>query len=316
MSISSFNELRDKALSSAPVMIAIAAAEDSEVILSAINARRQGLIRGAVLTGNQQRIQSLLSSLANDCEGLQVCHADGPAEAAALAVAAVRSGKADILVKGALDSSLYFRAVLDKSRGLRRSQLLSSVTLFELPSYHKLLAVTDNAMTLLPDLQQKQIIIDNTRSLFDALEITRPRVALVAAVEKENPQMSATTDAVQLRELNRRGEMGSFLVDGPFGYDACISRRSAVRKGLENSEVAGYPDLLLMPSLEAANILGKAYKYHANADSGGLILGASAPVVINSRSDDARRRLNSLLLAKAMIACGRTEASPALSINH
>lgn len=308
--ITSFAELQRKALDTPPLAIAIAGADDAEVLISADQARRAGLINGALLVGERRRIEQRLQSLGIERGRWQIEQPDNHADSsaiAALAVAAVRRNAAQILVKGAIDSASYFRAILHRETGLRRSELLSNLTLFELPGYPKLLGVTDNAILLEPNLRQKKALIENSRDLFSALQIAPVKVAVVAAVEKETLSMVATTDGAWLRKMNQKGQMAGFIVDGPFGYDACICRESALKKGLGDSVVAGDPDLLLMPNLEAANILGKAYKYHAQADSGGLVLGASAPVVLNSRSDSARRRFNSLLLAKVMAAQGRTD---------
>ncbi len=304
MPITTFAQLRSHALATAPIGIAIAGAEDAEVLKSADQARTAGLISNAILVGDSDRINEQLKTLGLALDRFIIRHTNDAGASAHLAVAAVRNGEADILVKGALDSSAYFKAILNKETGLRDGGILSNVTLFELPSYHKLLALTDNAIVLLPTLEQKKALIENTRPLFNALNITQAKVAAVAAIEKENLEMAATTDASWLQKMNAAGQMPGFVVEGPFGYDACICRESAVKKGLASSRVAGDPDLLLMPNLEAANVLGKAFKHHAQADSAGLVLGARVPVVLNSRSDSAQRRLNSLLLAKIIAQTG------------
>lgn len=300
--VRSFRELQTMVMKTPPVVIAIAGAEDPEVLVSAAQARSCGLIKGAILVGDVDQIVAQLKALAIDDNGFRTEAASDPQQTARRAVASINRGEAEILVKGSVDSASYFKAILDKETGLRQSELLSNITLFEMPSYHKLLAVTDNAIVLQPSLSQKQAMIENTRPLFRALNITPAKVAAVAAVEKETLSMVATTDAASLRKMSDDGQMAGFIVDGPFGYDACICRDSAIKKGLGDSPVAGDPDLLLMPNLESANILGKAFKFHAQADSGGLLLGARVPVVLNSRSDSAERRFNSLLLAKLLAA--------------
>ncbi len=302
MPITTFAQLREQAQQSAAVTIAIAGAADPQVLISTAQARDQGLIRAAVLVGDSQRINQLLQQLKLDPRGFSIEQQLDSQATADQAVAAINRGEAQILVKGSLDSASYFRAILNRDHGLLAAKVLSNISLFELPSYPKLLAVTDNAIVLLPDLDQKLAIINNSRPLFCALGITPAKVAAVAAVEKVNPKMVATTDAAELRRLSQQGLIEGFVVDGPFGYDACISRDAAIQKGLADSPVAGDPDLLLMPNLEAANMLGKAYKYHGGADSGGLVMGARVPVILNSRSDSAERRYNSLLLAKLVAA--------------
>lgn len=302
MPITSFAELRQQAQQTPAVSIAIAGAADPQVLISAAQARDDGLIRTAVLVGDSHKIDLLLQQLELDPRGFTIEHELDAQATADRAVAAINRGDAQILVKGSLDSASYFRAILNRDNGLRSAEVLSNISLFELPSYPKLLAVSDNAIVLLPDLAQKLAIIENSRALFSALGITPAKVAAVAAVEKVNPKMVATTDAAELSRLSQQGRIEGFIVDGPLGYDACISREAAIHKGLGDSPVAGDPDLLLMPNLESANMLGKAYKYHADADSGGLVMGARVPVILNSRSDSAERRYNSLLLAKLVAA--------------
>ncbi|WP_432474199.1 phosphate acyltransferase [Amphritea sp. HPY] len=302
MAIRNFSELKQAALATDPITIAVASAEKEEVLLSVAAAREEGLINRAILTGDSEKIAQLADQLKLDCSSFDIREAVDYTAAATQAVQAVSAGEADVLVKGALDSSYYFRAILNREWGLRASTVLSNVTVFELASYHKLLTITDNAIILNPDLEQKRAIIENTRPLFRALGVAQAKVGIVAAIEKENPAMPATVDAVTLRNDNRAGQQQGFMIDGPFGYDACICNDSARKKGITDSEVCGDPDLLLMPNMEAANILGKAYKYHGGADSGGLVLGAKVPVVLNSRSDSAGRRLNSMLLAKMMVS--------------
>lgn len=302
--IRSFAQLKQAALASDPVTVSVASAEKKEVLDSIVQARQSGLIDRAILTGDRDKIAQLLDQYRIDSSGLDIRPAADFTVAASLAVQAVSGGEADILVKGALDSSFYFKAILNRDWGLRSSSVLSNITVFEQASYHKLLTITDNAIVLNPDLKQKRAIIENTRPLFQALGITPAKVAMVAAIEKENSAMPATVDAITLRNENRAGELSDFVIDGPFGYDACICSESALKKGIKDSPVCGDPDLLLMPTMEAANILGKAYKFHGGADSGGLVLGARAPVVLNSRSDSAARRLNSMMLAKIVALYG------------
>ncbi len=300
MRIQNFSQLRQRVLQSPPVSIAVAGAASDEALLGVEHARRAGLIKGALLVGDPDAITRKLQALQIPRQGLEIEAAREPEAIARAGVRAVREGRARILVKGSLDSASYFRAILDRDEGLRAGELLSNLTLFELPGRERLLGVTDNAIIPLPDLIQKQAILANTRPLFAALGITMVKVAAVAAVEKATPQMPATLDAAALQQMSRRADLPGFELEGPLGYDAAIDRKAAREKGLGDSRVAGDPDLLLMPNLEAANILGKAFKYHGGARSGGLVLGTQAPVVLNSRSDGAERRLNSLLLARLL----------------
>lgn len=299
MPIKSFKELAALCLSKPPVNIAIAAGEDISVIQGAVDAHNQGFVEKVVVTGNATQIEKLISQVGGNTSYFEIIHTQDAAEAACKAVAAIYDHQASILVKGMLDTSIYFKAILNKTTGIRGSGTLSNITTFEMPSYHKLLTVTDNAIILLPNLEQKKCLILNTERLYHALGIDKVKVGVIAAIEKIDPKMQATVDAAELKLLSLKGPMQNFMIDGPFGYDACICKEAAILKKL-SSEVAGDPDLLLMPNLEAANVLGKALKFHGNAKSGGLILGAAVPAVLNSRSDSPARRLNSLLLAKAI----------------
>jgi phosphotransacetylase len=167
-------------------------------------------------------------------------------------------------------------------------------------SYHKFLAVSDNAILIVPTLDEKKAVIENTRPLWRALGIEQAKVAALAAVETVSSKMPATVDAAALAMMSQRGQLKGFVVDGPMGYDAAISRECAASKGLDKSPVCGDPDLILAPNLETANSLGKSYKFHGQAVWGGLVFGAAVPAVLNSRSDDSQNRLNSLMIARAM----------------
>jgi phosphate butyryltransferase len=203
-------------------------------------------------------------------------------------------------VKGSVKSEAYIKAILDSEQGIRASSVLSNLSLFEMPSYPKFLAMTDNAILILPTLAEKAAVIENTRPLWTALGVSPVKVAALAAVETVNPKMQATVDAAALSVMSARGQIKGFLVEGPLGYDAAISSECAATKGLEGSQVCGFPDMILAPNLETANSLGKSYKFHGGAVWGGLVFGARVPAVLNSRSDDGRNRLNSMAIARAV----------------
>ncbi|MFO8062443.1 MAG: phosphate acyltransferase [bacterium] len=297
MSIKSFNEIKQKALSLSPVRASIASAADIEVIRSAVNAVKEGIIINPVLTGDSDTIKNLLESENENPGDYEIVHSASHMESAFNAVKAVKGFDRGILIKGKLDTVFYLKAILDSERGIKKSKVLSNLTLFEMDTYHKLVAVSDNAIIPIPTLSEKITIIENTRILWKALEIDSPKVAALAAIEKINPAMQATVDAAHLSKMTQRGQIEDFIIDGPLSYDTAMDKKSAERKGFE-SEVSGDPDLLLMPSLETGNILGKAYKINGLADSGGLVMGASVPVVLNSRSDSAHRRFNSVIMAR------------------
>ncbi|MGI6727266.1 MAG: phosphate acyltransferase [Anaerovoracaceae bacterium] len=301
MSIKSFSELQEKVTKLKPVKVAVAAAEDQKVVEGVKAAIEVGIINGAILTGKSDVIEEIVEKVGMSKADVDIRHANSDPEAAYLAVKSINDNEAHFLAKGRLETLYYLKAILNDENGIKASKLLSNITVFEMESYHKLIGVTDNAILPLPTLDQKVGIIKNTKSLFTSLGIDMPKVAALAAVEIVNPKMQTTVDAACLAKMADRGQIKGFTVDGPLAYDVAISLECAKGKKLNNLSVAGDPDLLLCPNLEAANILGKSYKAHGHSKSGGLVLGARVPVVLNSRSDTADLRLNSFLLARAML---------------
>ncbi|MBU4227575.1 phosphate butyryltransferase [bacterium] len=304
MSIRNFKELKEAVMKLKPMKVVVAAAEDERVIGGIKLAKELGIVKFPILTGELKKITEIIQSLGEDINEYDIREASDATEAARLAVSTINNNEAQILVKGRLETVYYLKAILDKENGIRASEVLSNLTMFEMESYHKFIAVTDNAIIPFPTLLEKKVIIENTKPLWTSLGIDKPKVAVLAAIELVNPKMDATVDAACLAKMAERGQIKGFSVDGPLSYDIAISLTCAQGKHITDSLVAGDPDLLLLPNLEAANILGKSYKFHGKAESGGLILGAKVPVVLNSRSDSAERRLNSMLMARA-IAEGR-----------
>ena len=304
MSIRNFKELKEAVMKLEPMRVVVAAAEDERVIGGIKLAKELGIVKFPILTGEFRKIKEIIESLGEDLNQYDIRKSSDDSEAARLAVSAINDGEAQILVKGRLETVYYLKAILDKENGIRASEVLSNLTMFEMESDHKFIAVTDNAIIPFPTLLEKKVIIENTKPLWTSLGIDKPKVAVLAAIELVNPKMDATVDAACLAKMAERGQIKGFSVDGPLSYDIAINLTCAQGKHITDSSVAGDPDLLLLPNLEAANILGKSYKFHGKAESGGLILGATVPVVLNSRSDSAERRLNSMLMARA-IAEGR-----------
>lgn len=304
MSIKSFSELQEKLSKLKAVRVAVAAAEDEKVINGVKIAKELGIIEYAILTGKSGEIKGIVEKVGLCKEDIDIRHANNDSEAAFLAVKSINDNEAQFLAKGRLETVYYLKAILDNENGIKSSEVLCNLTLFEMESYHKFIAVADNAIIPLPNLEQKMAIIKNTKPLFTCLGIDTPKVAVLAAVEIVNPKMQATVDAACLSKMADRGQIKGFIVDGPLAYDVAIDLKSAKDKKLMNSPVAGDPDLLLVPNLESGNMLGKSYKFHGKAKSGGLVLGAKVPVVLNSRSDSADMRLNSFLMARAMLENG------------
>ena len=300
MSIRSFAALEQAMSSRPPLRVAVAGANDPRVLQALALAAEAGQISAAILAGNGAETQRLLPPrLAAIADIIDAPDSDSCAR---LAVRAVRSGAADILVKGIIDSAAYLRTVVDKETGLRGSGVLSNLTLAEMPSLDRLIGATDNGIILLPDLAQKQAILTNALPLFAGLGIPCPRVAAIAASEKISARQPATTDAAALAAAAATGQLGPMIVEGPFGYDVALSQDAATAKGLSASRVAGRADLILFPNLEAGNAAVKAWKLHGAARTASIVLGAAAPVLLNSRSDGVEQRRLGLVLAQAVIA--------------
>lgn len=270
-----FDELlkaaQEKARRKMPVL-AIAQANDHHVEEAVAHAEQLGLIKGL-------RIQK-----------------DDDAEGAAAAVAAVRSGEAQFLMKGLLQTPVIMKAVLNKEAGLRTGRALSHACVFEIPGWHKLVALTDVALNVAPDAARKADIIRNQILMMHALGVARPKVAALAAIENVNPDMPATLDARALQEMAERGELGECDVQGPLALDLAVSPESGQIKKV-TGPVVGDADVLLAPDLEAGNMLFKGLVYFAKARPAGLIMGAKCPIVLLSRADSADAKLMSIALA-------------------
>ncbi|AHA73728.1 phosphate butyryltransferase [Bacillus thuringiensis] len=290
--------LIDQAAGKPKKTVAVAVAEDHEVIEAVAKAIKLQLAQFR-LYGNQEKIMGMLQEHGlQTSEHVEVIAAMSNAEAAELSVKAVRNGEADVLMKGNIPTANILKAVLNKEWGLRKGSVLSHVAAFEVPNYDRLIFVTDAAMNIAPDVTQKAAIIQNTVEVARAIGIDLPKVAPIAAVEVVNPAMQATIDAAMLTQMNRRGQIKDCIVDGPLALDNAVSQIAAEHKGIV-SDVAGKADILLVPTIEAGNVLYKSLVYFADAKVGAMIAGAKAPIVLTSRADSAETKVYSLALAVA-----------------
>ncbi|MFV5914528.1 phosphate butyryltransferase [Bacillus cereus] len=290
--------LIDQAAGQPKKTVAVAVAEDHEVIEAVAKAIKLQLAQFR-LYGNQEKIMGMLQEHGlQTSEHVEVIAAMSSAEAAELSVKAVRNGEADVLMKGNIPTANILKAVLNKEWGLRKGSVLSHVAAFEVPNYDRLIFVTDAAMNIAPDVTQKAAIIQNTVEVAQAIGIDLPKVAPIAAVEVVNPAMQATIDAAMLTQMNRRGQIKDCIVDGPLALDNAVSQIAAEHKGIV-SDVAGKADILLVPTIEAGNVLYKSLVYFADAKVGAMIAGAKAPIVLTSRADSAETKVYSLALAVA-----------------
>jgi phosphate acetyltransferase len=278
-----------------PVPTAVAYPCEETALAGAIDAGAKGLIT-PILVGPSVTIRDIAKAKNIDLGNTEIVDVAGSQASAARAVALVREGKAELLMKGSLHSDEILAAVIARETGLRTGRRLSHVFLMDVPTYHKVLLVTDAAINIAPTLEDKVDICQNAIDLARTFGIERPKVAILAAVETVNSKMPATLDAAALCKMAERGQIKGGLLDGPLAFDNAISRDAARMKGI-TSEVAGDPDILLAPDLEAGNMMAKQLSFLANADSAGLVLGARVPVILTSRADSLRSRIASCAVA-------------------
>lgn len=292
----SFSSIRGRVGS--PVVMTVAAAEESDVLTAVRRATDLGIVR-PLLCGDGDAIHKLSDTEGISLDGMQIEHCANPEAAASRAVSLVAHGDAAMVMKGLVDTSVLLKAVLDRDNGLRSGQVLSHLAIFELESYPRPLGITDAAMNIAPDLETKRAILENAVAAFHRLGYAEPRVAVLAAKEKVNPKMPATVDAAELAAANERGEITGCLVDGPFALDNAVDARAAATKGV-SSPVAGNADILLVPTIESGNVLYKALAFLTASRHAGVIVGARAPIVLTSRADSEAAKLDSIALAAAI----------------
>jgi phosphate butyryltransferase len=299
--LSSFEDLARKARSLPTRIVAIAAAQDDVALEAAAMAEELGLAR-CVLVGDQHRIEAILWDLDRDPARFQIINRQELHEAVETAVGLVREGQAHILMKGKVTSADLLKEVLDRERGLRTGRLLSDVFLFDspLPGDPRLIGITDGGINLAPDLETKSQILGNALEVFRALGLSKPKVAVLSAIETVNPALPSTVDAAELARRAREGAFGACEVAGPLAMDLAVSPESARKKGVE-TPVAGSADVLLFPSIEAANIAAKTVQYLAGLKVGHVVVGAAAPVLIPSRSESVAAKANAVALGRLMV---------------
>jgi len=276
--------------------VAVAAAQEHSALEAVVDAWKHGLAE-PVLVGDREAILALGGELGLDLSAFELHHEPDLAKAAALAVGLVRSGEADVLMKGVLDTSILLKAALNKESGINAGRLTSHVAAMEVASYHKLLFVTDAAINIAPDIAAKLDIVANAVAAARALGVAWPKVALLAAVEKVNwEKMPCTAEAAVIVQMNRRGQLRDCIVDGPLALDNAVSAESARIKKI-HSEVAGDADILVAPDIEAGNILYKCLLDLGGAKGAGIVMGAARPIVLTSRADSAETKLASIAFA-------------------
>ena len=283
------------ALERAPVRMAVVHPCDSPSLAALSAAWRAGLIE-PVIVGPRERIEALATTARIDLAGIEIDDVPHSHAAAARAVELAARGHVQALMKGSLHTDELMSAVVRPESGLRTDKRISHCFLMHLPSYEHPFMITDAAVNVAPDLEQKRGIVQNAIDLAHALGLALPRVAILGAVETVNPQMRSTLDAAALSKMADRGQLSGALVDGPLGFDNAISVRAARLKGIA-SPVAGRADILVVPDLEVGNMLVKQLEFLSGAASAGIVLGAKVPIVLTSRADSVSARIASCALA-------------------
>lgn len=291
----SFEELISKANQKTLKKVSVSNAQD-ELVLQAVKAAKEQNIATAILVGDEAKIREIAASIDMDLTDFEIINEPDTEAAALKAVELVHNGKADILLKGLLETKTFLKSVLNKEVGLRTGKMLSHVCVFEIEGINRLLFFTDVAFNTYPTLADKVNIINNAVEVAHACGIECPKVAPLCAVETVNPKMQPTVDADNLTKMYEGGDFKGCQIYGPLSMDLAIDPEAAVHKGVTNP-VAGHADILLFPNIDAGNITYKILVRTAKVKIGNVLVGTSAPVVLTSRSDDFQTKLNSIALA-------------------
>ncbi len=300
-----YERLLERCKALAPVPTAVAHPCEKSALEGAVDAAQAGLIR-PLLVGPRKEIEATANSAGIDLQDFEIVDAPNSVEAGKQAVALVREGRAEVLMKGSLHTDELMSAIVSREGGMRTGRRISHVFIMDVPTYHKVLVITDAAINIAPTLEDKVDIVQNAIDLVTSLGHPNPKVAILCAVETVNSKMQATLDAAALCKMAERGQIKHGILDGPLAFDNAISAEAARTKGIKSS-VAGDPDILLAPDLEAANILAKNLTFLANADSAGMVLGARVPVILTSRADSVRSRIASCAVAKLVAHARRAK---------
>ena len=295
-----FKEIINFAKERGPKTISVACCQDKEVLMAVEMARKER-IANSILVGDIEKTKEIAKEIDLDLSNYELIHIEDLSEASLKSVELVSQGKADMVMKGLVDTSIILKSVLDKEKGLRTNNVLSHVAVFDIESYDRLFFITDAAMNLAPELNVKKQIIENASTVAHSLDIKIPKVAVLCAKEKVNPKMKDTVDAKELEEMCNRGEIKGCIVGGPFALDNAVSIEASKHKGITHP-VAGQADILLAPDIEAGNILYKSLVFFSKSKNAGVIVGAKAPIILTSRADSEETKLNSVALGVLMSA--------------
>jgi len=298
MELKQLSAFIDKAKGKTIKRLVVAAATDEPVLEAVRDAVKEGIIV-PILVGDKTEITNICNKINFKLDGIEIVQEKDPLAASAKAVEIIKSGKGDILMKGLVGTGPMLKYVLDKEKGLRKGSTLSHIAIFESPYYHKLIAVTDAAMNVAPDFDEKVAIINNAVEAMKKLGYKNPKIAVIGAVETVNPKMEATVHAAMLTQMNKRNQIKGCIIDGPLALDNAVSKEAAHHKGIV-SEVAGDCDLIMTPDINCGNILYKSINFLGGGICAAVIMGATVPIVLTSRSDSDRSKLMSIAMAAAM----------------
>ena len=291
--IKNLNDMLNQLKGQDKVILSVAAAEDKEVLIAIKDAVEKEIIK-PILVGQAEKIHTIAKEINFNLVDIKIINSETIEESAKIAVQLVSNKEADFVMKGLLDTAVLLKAVLNKDYGLRTDSLLSHVMIYELEKYHKLLLLTDGGMNIAPDYEQKEKIVKNSIQAAKSLGIKTVKVACLAAKEKVNPKMQTTVDADLLQKACKDGKFGeNVIVEGPLAFDLAVSKEASEIKGFK-SEISGDVDILVVPTIEVGNGIGKAFTYMTNSKSAGIIMGAKAPIVLVSRADSHESKLYSI----------------------
>lgn len=279
--------------------VAVAAAHDEHTLEAVFRARKDKLVE-PVLIGDKVKIKEILQKLSLEFDDDKIINTEGDTEAAERTVELINEGKADFIMKGKLQTADLLKAVVNKEKGLRTGRVMSHVAILEIPTYHKLIAITDGGMMMYPNADEKKQIIENVVDVFLAMGYECPKVAVLAAVETVNPKMPEAVDADILKKMNQNGEIQNCIVEGPISVDLTFNKESASIKGYE-SPITGEADILIAPNITTGNIMSKALLEFANGTMAGMIVGAKVPVVLTSRGATSEEKYLSLVLSASAV---------------
>lgn len=278
--------------------VAVPGAADDHVLEAVFEAEGMGLIK-AILIDKEEEVKKVLTELGKNPADYEIINAETPEECGQIAVELVKEGRANVILKGLLETKDVLKPVVNKETGIGLGGVMSIVAFTELPAYHKLLVVTDGGMMTYPTVEQKAGIIKNAVDCYKKLGIENPKIACVAAVEKVNPKMPETVDAAELKKMNEEGIIKDCIVEGPISLDLAVNADSAKRKKYD-SPVAGDADVILVPNIQVGNVAHKSMLQFGNGKMAGVVVGAKCPIIINSRGSSAEEKFDSLLLACAV----------------